>query len=99
MRPLAAPLGVSWLVANRLEFRHGVATGRRLEPVTRPRGLFARITGSGPDGERDAEAIARELDLEGANVRSAVVPAERRVPVLERPIVYFDGQLRLERFL
>lgn len=98
MRPLAAHLGVSWLVANRLEFRHGVATGRLLEPVTRPRGLFARITGSGPDGQRDAESIARELDLEVRKVRSAVVPAERSVPVLERPIVYFDGQRRLERF-
>ncbi len=98
MRPLAAHLGVSWLVANRLEFRHGVATGRLLEPVTRPRGLFARITGSGPDGQRDAESIARELDLEVRKVRSAVVPAERSVPVLERPIVYFDGERRLERF-
>src|ERR1700682_2714791 len=98
MGPLAAHLGVSWLLANRLEFRHGVATGRLLEPVTRPRGLFARITGRGPDGQRDAESIARELDLEVRKVRSAVVPAERSVPVLERPIVYFDGQRRLERF-
>src|SRR6266852_7117190 len=98
MRPLAAHLGVSWLVANRLEFRHGVATGRLLEPVTRPRGLFARITGSGPDGQRDAESIARELDLVVRKVRSAVVPAARSVSVLERPIVYFDGQRRLERF-
>ena len=38
MRPLARFLGVKWLVANRLEFRDGMATGRLLEPVVRPRG-------------------------------------------------------------
>ena len=54
MRPLARDLGVKWVVANRLEFREGIATGRLLEPVTRPRGLFARITGAGP--KRSAHA-------------------------------------------
>src|SRR5207248_9861510 len=52
MRPLAQSLGVRWLIANRLEFRDGIATGRLLEPVIRPRGVFARITGGGPDGRR-----------------------------------------------
>src|SRR5580704_4279850 len=37
MRPLAQHLGVSRLVCNRLEFRDGVATGRLLAPVIRPR--------------------------------------------------------------
>ena len=32
MRPLAQHLGVKWLIANRLEFRDGIATGRLLEP-------------------------------------------------------------------
>ena len=48
MRPLAHHLGVKWLIANRLEFRDGIATGRLLEPVILPRGLFAGISGSGP---------------------------------------------------
>jgi hypothetical protein len=43
MKPLAQHLGVKRLVANRLEFRDGVATGRLLEPVIRPRGGFALI--------------------------------------------------------
>ena len=43
MKPLAQHLGVKRIVANRLEFRDGVATGRLLEPVIRPRGAFARI--------------------------------------------------------
>ena len=43
MKPLAQHLGVKRVVANRLEFRDGLATGRLLEPVIRPRGAFARI--------------------------------------------------------
>ena len=52
MRPLARHVGARWLVVNRVEFRDGIATGRLLEPIIRPRGLFARITGAGPDGKR-----------------------------------------------
>lgn len=50
MRPLAQHLGVKRVVANRLEFRDGVATGRLLEPVIRPRGAFALIREQNPDG-------------------------------------------------
>lgn len=45
MRPLAAHLGVRRLIANRLEFRDGTATGRLLDPVIRPRGPLARFSG------------------------------------------------------
>jgi thioester reductase-like protein len=92
MRPLAQHLGVKWMVANRLEFRDGIATGRLLEPVVRPRGLFAGINGSGPDGRRAEERLVRDLGLPGAHaLQAAVVPAARQIPVSERPIVYFDG--------
>jgi thioester reductase-like protein len=64
MRPLAQNLGVRWLIANRMEFRDGIATGRLLEPVIRPRGLFARITGGGPDGRRAAEQLMNDLGLD-----------------------------------
>ena len=85
MRPLAKFLGVKSLIANRLEFRDGMATGRLLDPVIRPRGLFARITGVGPDGRRTPERLARELGFaEMKTVEVAVVPAERRVPVGHR---------------
>ena len=90
MRPLAQHLGVKWLVANRLEFRDGIATGRLLEPVIRPRGLFARITGAGADGSRSQEQWKRDLDHESfAALGSAIVPATRQTIVLERPIVDF----------
>ena len=92
MRPLARHLGVKWMIANRLEFRDGIATGRLLEPVVRPRGLFAGINGSGPDGRRAEERLVRDLGLPNAEaLRSAVVPASRQIPVPDRPIVYFDG--------
>ena len=45
MRPLAQHLGVKRLVVNRLEFRNGIATGRLLDPVIRPRGAFAPDSG------------------------------------------------------
>ncbi len=66
MRPLAQHLGVKWVIANRLEFRDGIATGRLLEPVVRPRGLFAGINGSGPDGRRAGERLVRDLGLPSA---------------------------------
>jgi thioester reductase-like protein len=92
MRPLAQHLGVKWMVANRLEFRDGIATGRLLEPVVRPRGLFAGINGSGPDGRRAEERLVRDLGLPGAQaLEAAVIPAARQLPVQDRPIVYFDG--------
>jgi thioester reductase-like protein len=92
MRPLAQYLGVKWLIANRLEFRDGIATGRLLEPVIRPRGLFAGISGAGSDGRRAAKRLVHDLGLNSWKVlESAVIPASRQLPLAERPIVYFDG--------
>jgi thioester reductase-like protein len=92
MRPLAQYLGVRWVIANRLEFRDGIATGRMLDPVIRPRGVFARISGLGPDGRRATERLVRDLGLSSRDVlESAVVSSSRQNPSGERPIVYFDG--------
>lgn len=97
MGPLARHLGAKWVIANRLEFRDGMATGRLLDPVIRPRGVFARITGAGPDGRRAPEQLVRDLSLGGSEgsgavaLQTAVIPAERQLPMLERPIVHFDG--------
>ncbi|MBV9608733.1 MAG: SDR family oxidoreductase [Acidobacteria bacterium] len=92
MRPLAHYLGVKWLIVNRLEFRDREATGRLVEPVIRPRGLFARITGTGPDGARTPEPLVRELGLPSVQVlKAAVFPAERIQNVAKRPVIYFDN--------
>src|SRR5690349_15494091 len=77
MRPLAQHLGVKKLVANRLEFRGGTATGRLIEPVIRPRGAFARIGDKSPDGRRAPKTLARHLDISVEMLRSAVISAER----------------------
>jgi thioester reductase-like protein len=93
MRPLARHLGVRWLIANRLEFRDGIATGRLLEPVIRPRGLFARITGRGADGRREPERLRRDLGFRtDALLETAIIPAERQRPIAARPIVHFDSR-------
>jgi long-chain acyl-CoA synthetase len=92
MRPLARHLGVRWVIANRLEFRDGIATGRLLDPVVRPRGLSAGISGSAPDGTREPGLLVRDLGLPSQQVlESAVVPALRRRLLMDRPIVHFDG--------
>ncbi len=87
MRPLARHLGAKWVIANRLEFRDGIATGRLLDPVIRPRGAFARITGAGPDGRRVAEQLVRDLGFRsvqssavGGRSRSRQIPIARSVP-------------------
>jgi len=93
MCPLARHLGVKWVIANRLEFRDGIATGRLLDPVIRPRGLFARITGGGADGRREAARLALDLGLRSAGaLHAAVVPAAREKPAREHPIVHLDGK-------
>lgn len=105
VRPLAQYLGVKWLIANRLEFRDGFATGRLLEPLIGPRGLLARITGSGANGRRDAGLLLRDLGFsDSAVLEQAIVPAVRRVAVLERPLVHFEprreaGRLSVRRAL
>jgi thioester reductase-like protein len=96
MAPLARHLGAKWVIANRLEFRDGIATGRLLDPVIRPRGVFARITGVGPDGTRAPAQLVRDLGLYGSGLsadalQSAVTPASRHLPVLGHPIVHFHG--------
>ncbi len=97
MRPLARHLGVKWVIANRMEFRDGFATGRLLDPVIRPRGILARLTGGGANGARDAAWLAVDLGLHSTGaLHGAVVPATRQTPVLERPIVFFDESRRSE---
>jgi long-chain acyl-CoA synthetase len=93
MRPLAQHLGVSFILSNRMEFRDGISTGRLLDPVIRPRGIFARISGSGPDGRCSAQKLAHDLGISNPELLAhAVAPGTARsVPRMERPLVSFDG--------
>jgi long-chain acyl-CoA synthetase len=98
MKPLAQHLGVRRVVANRLEFRDGVATGRLLEPVIRPRGAFARIREQSPDGRRAPKTLARQLDITVDELRRAAIASEREPAAQERPIVHFAGQRQAPGF-
>ncbi len=98
MKPLALHLGVRRVVANRLEFRDGVATGRLLEPVIRPRGAFARIQERSPDGRRAPKTLARQLDISLEELRGAVISSGRETASPERPIVHFEGQQQAAGF-
>ncbi len=99
MRPLARHLGVRWIIANRLDFRDGRATGRLLSPVIRPRGIFARLRESGPDGQQSPARWVRALGLRGPKaLASAIVPAVRVEIPRVRPIVHFDGVRHPEPF-
>ena len=98
IRPLALYLGVDELICNRLEFRDGYATGRLLDPVIRPRGALALITGGNPDGARDLQQQSHELRCAPSLLSSAITPARRQVEVPKRPLVRFDSLRAPERF-
>jgi thioester reductase-like protein/phosphoserine phosphatase len=91
MRPLAKHFGINWLIANRLEFRDGIATGRLVDPVIRPRGFAAHLVDR-PDGRRSLEQLVHDLGLTNSEaVEGAVASTDRHVPVLHRPIVQFGN--------
>src|ERR1700685_3830153 len=93
MRPLAKHLGVKRIVANRLDFRDGKATGRLLDPVIRPRGLFAQFTGGQPNGLVPREKLISVLGFEKnpAILEAAIQSAERPSPKVTKPVVHFDS--------
>ncbi|PYX64196.1 MAG: hypothetical protein DMG78_30840, partial [Acidobacteria bacterium] len=89
---------VKRIVANRLEFRGGTATGRLLDPVIRPRGAFAPFRENMPDGRRAPKTLARHLDITLEEMRAAVIPAYRQIPSAVCPVVHFDGQIQPSGF-
>jgi thioester reductase-like protein len=98
MKPLALHLGVKRIIANRLEFRDGVATGRLLEPVIRPRGAFARLRDQSPDGHRAPKTLARQLNISLEELRGAIITSSRESSARERPIVHFERPLQPPAF-
>jgi long-chain acyl-CoA synthetase len=99
MRPLANHLGVGRLLANRLEFRDGLATGRLLDPVIRPRGGLARLAGRKIDGRVSPDKLARDLGFANRPeiVNAAVIEAKRQLPPQVRPVVLFEPHQRINR--
>ena len=93
MRPLAQHLGIDRLVANRLEFRNGIATGRLLNPVIRPRGPLAFFDAKA-DGKVPADQLLRDLGLEKHPelLADAIFPAARPSPQNHNPLVIFERE-------
>lgn len=93
MRPLANHLGVERIIANRLDFRDGFATGRLLEPVIRPRGVFAKLHFS-QDGRVSREQLIEDLGLQKRPevLDDAIHPARRTLPKVAVPVVNFAGR-------
>src|SRR5262245_46332254 len=98
MRPLARHLEVEHLIANRLEFRDGLATGRLLSPVIRPRQVLARIIGGKPDGRIAAGKLARKLGFtrKRKKLEESILLTKRFVPQYDRPTVLFEQHQKLE---
>ncbi len=96
MRPLANHLGVKRIVSNRLDFRDGLATGRLLDPVIRPRGPIAKVRGDRPDGRISRQQLISDLGFtkKPEVLDEAIRRAERLPPQLRAPVVRFDTDLK-----
>jgi thioester reductase-like protein len=99
MRPLAQYLGVTRLVSNRLEFRNGVATGRLLDPVIRPRSPLAWAFNRSPDGRVPFDRLLNNLGLREnpEALTKAILKAERPETVNHTALVVFNENRQLER--
>jgi thioester reductase-like protein len=97
MRPLAANLGVERLISNRLEFRDGLATGRLLLPVIRPRQALAWLIGHDPDGRVERATLARNLGLSRRPklLLEAIRPVKRTSTAVVRSTVTYNPNERV----
>jgi fatty acyl-CoA reductase len=99
MRPLANYLGVQRILCNRLDFRDGLATGRLLEPLVRPRGALAKLAGHRPDGRVPRKLLLQNLGYAPhPEVLDKAIQAARRIlPTVGLPVVHFDSRLKNAR--
>ena len=97
MRPLADYLNVGEIVCNRLDFRNGMATGRLLDPVIRPRGVFARLSGNAPDGRRPRAQLLRDLGFQQhpGLLNEATQPARPSSTAVHLPVVQYNSHRTL----
>jgi len=82
VRPLAEYFGAEGFIANRLEFRDDIVTGRLCDPIIRPRGPFAWLASGSADGEIPRERLLSQLGWKNSpqQLESAVQPAPRPQP-------------------
>jgi Male sterility protein/haloacid dehalogenase-like hydrolase len=90
LKPLAKHFGVESIIANRLDFRDGIATGRLLDPVVRPRGPLAWVASGSSDGRITREKLLRQLGW----TRKPHLP-EAAMQSSERPRIVTDTSVAL----
>jgi long-chain acyl-CoA synthetase len=79
LRPMAEYFAAEGFLANRLEFREGVATGRIHQPIIRPRGPFAWLVSGSTDGRIPKEKLLWQLDWQKTPelLARAILPTSR----------------------
>ncbi|NOX59468.1 MAG: NAD-dependent epimerase/dehydratase family protein [Planctomycetes bacterium] len=98
VRPLARYLNIQSVLANRLDFRDGFATGRLLRPVIKPRTWYGRLTGHLRDAVFDVAALRQQLSgaVPDRAVMRAILPAERPPVAKRKSCIVFDDDTSLE---
>ncbi|HXA00011.1 MAG TPA: SDR family oxidoreductase [Candidatus Dormibacteraeota bacterium] len=98
LRPLAVHLGVEKFISNHLEFRDGVATGRLLDPIVRPRGPLAWIASGATDGRISVEKLIGNLGWkDSATAIKATQTSTRPEISASRNVVLFDAAPQVDR--
>ena len=98
LRPLARHLVVQHFIANRMEFRDGIGTGRLLWPIVRPRGPFAWFTSDKADGRIQEAALVRQLGLREPEQLLKGIQETRRSVTLNAPaVVPFGSAPQVDR--
>jgi len=99
LRPMAEYFAAEGFIANRLEFRDGLATGRLQEPVIRPRGPFAWLASGSADGSISPDKLLWQLDWKNSPqlLERAVQPVQRPTVENNRPVQALDSTPRPDR--
>ncbi len=98
LRPMAEYFAAEGFIANRMEFRDGVATGRLLDPVVRPRGPFAWLASGSIDGRLSREKIFGQLgwDRNPGLLENSVQSVARPKMPSGRPVELLSSTPRVE---
>jgi alcohol-forming fatty acyl-CoA reductase len=99
LRPMAEYFATEGLIANRMEFRDGVATGRLLDPIVRPRGPFAWLASGTVDGHVSREKLLAQLGWQRnpESLDTAAQSVTRPKMTAGRPVELLASTPRVER--